>query len=217
LKFIRCGQNVSILILKSIRNDVVPPSPVVIYAPSIAAEVRVAEIVIYWNVEVPLSVLWQSWDWFGEIDQFHPKVLTSRLVSGSVKTGIGAERCCRSAVGEDCRRERIIAYQPEEYMVIEISDATSLLQNARITLDFLALSRAKSRTILRIALSNGSGLIRQIAAFLFRVGLRKTFSDLLDANAFFLENGEDFPFVEPPSQSPSKKERRMFGAGIFLR
>ncbi|CTQ54978.1 hypothetical protein LP7551_03518 [Roseibium album] len=154
-----------------------------------------AEIVIYRNVEAPLSVLWQSWDRFGEIDRFHPKILTSRLVSGSVKTGVGAERCCLSAVDETCLRERIIAYQPEEYMVIEIVDATFLLQNARITLDFLALSHNKSRTTMRISPSERSGFLRHGAAFLFRAGLRRSFSNLLEANASFVENGREFAFV----------------------
>jgi hypothetical protein len=166
------------------------------FMPSLmVVEVRVAEIVIYRNVEAPLSVLWQSWDRFGEIDRSHPKILTSRLVSGSVKTGIGAERCCLSAVDETCLRERIITYQPEEYMVIEIVDATFLLQNARITLDFLALSHNKSRTTLRISPSERSGFLRQGAAFLFRAGLRRSFSNLLEANASFVENGREFAFV----------------------
>lgn len=145
------------------------------------------EIVVSRNVDAPLSVLWQSWDRFGKTDLFHPRILSSALAPERVKTLEIADFCCRSVVGAISPGERIIAYEPEDYMVIEIRDTNSLLQIACVTLDFRALSSKRSRVTLRIVISGWRARLRWLPFIGFKARLRGRLADLLLANAHFLE------------------------------
>ncbi|MBO6892791.1 MAG: hypothetical protein JJ866_12685 [Roseibium sp.] len=139
------------------------------------------------NVEAPLPMLWRSWDRFGDIDRFHPKVMASRLTRGSARTGLGAERWCLFGAGGPCLKERIIAYQYEEYMVIHVVDGRGLLEDARITLDFVALSTGQSRLAFRFELSGRKGMLFRVLSSYALKRLRMEFDGLLNANAGYVE------------------------------
>ncbi|MES0812032.1 SRPBCC family protein [Roseibium sp. SCPC15] len=148
-----------------------------------------AEIAVSQVVRVPLADLWQSWDRFDEIFRFNPVINQSPLLPGSAKSGIGAERHCKHVDGKTYLKERIIGYWPEEHLVIDIFDANIPLKKAVVTLDFMALSAVESLVTMRIRFTPKFGLIGWFMTPLIRMQFRKGLTDLLVANADFVENG----------------------------
>jgi hypothetical protein len=148
-----------------------------------------AEVAVSQVVRVPLADLWQSWDRFDEIFRFNPVISQSPLLPGSAKSGIGAERHCKHVDGKTYLKERIIGYRPEEHLVIDIFDANIPLKKAVVTLDFMALSAIESRVTMRIRFTPKFGLIGWLMTPLIRMQFRKGLTDLLVANADFVENG----------------------------
>ena len=134
-----------------------------------------AEITVSQVVRVPLADLWQSWDRFDEIYRFNPVISQSPLLSGSATSGLGAERHCKHVDGKTYLKERIIGYRPEEHLVIDIYDANIPLKNAVVTM--------------RIRFTPKYGPIGWLMTPLIKMQFRKGLSDLLIANADFVENG----------------------------
>lgn len=147
------------------------------------------EAAVFQTVNAPISEVWQSWDRFDEIYRFNPQINQSPLLSNSVATGLGAERHCKHVDGKTYLKERIISYQPEEHLVIDIFDANVPLKTARVTLDFAALSVRQTQVTMRIEFTPKLGPIGWLLTPLLKRQFRKGLSDLLSANANFVENG----------------------------
>jgi uncharacterized membrane protein len=45
-------------------------------------------------VNAPIDQVWASWDKFGDIQDFNPNLNSSKLLTGSISTGVGAKRQC---------------------------------------------------------------------------------------------------------------------------
>ncbi|MEM9635209.1 MAG: SRPBCC family protein [Pseudomonadota bacterium] len=148
-----------------------------------------AEIVVSQVVRAPVADLWQSWDRYDEIYRFNPVINQSPLLSGSVKSGLGAERHCKHIDGKTYLKERIVGYRPEEHLVVDVFDANVPLKKALVTLDFTALSSDESRVTMRIRFTPKYGPIGWLMTPLIKMQFRKGLSDLLIANADFVENG----------------------------
>lgn len=148
-----------------------------------------AEIVVSRLVNAPLAELWQSWDRYDEIYRFNPVINQSPLLPQSASTGIGAARHCKHVDGKTYLKERIIGYQPQEHLVIDVFDANVPLKEAVVTLDFAALSAEQSRVTMRIRFTPKFGPIGWLMTPLIKKQFRKGLSDLLIANANFVENG----------------------------
>lgn len=148
-----------------------------------------AEIVVKQDVNAPLADLWRSWDNFDEIYRFNPVINQSPLLPRSAPTGMGAERICRHIDGKTYLKERIIGYQPEEHIVVDIFDANLPLKKAVVTLDFEALSPDRSRVTMRITFTPKFGPVGWLMTPLMKSQFRKGLSDLLSANAGFVEKG----------------------------
>lgn len=148
-----------------------------------------AEVVVKQDVNAPLADLWRSWDNFDEIYRFNPVINQSPLLPRSAPTGMGAERICRHIDGKTYLKERIIGYQPEEHIVVDIFDANLPLKKAVVTLDFKALSPDRSRVTMRIAFTPKFGPVGWLMTPLMKSQFRKGLSDLLSANAGFVEKG----------------------------
>ncbi len=148
-----------------------------------------AEVVVTQEVNAPLADLWQSWDSFDEIYRFNPVINQSPLLPRSAPTGMGAERVCKHIDGKTYLKERIIGYQPEEHIVVDIFDANLPLKKAVVTLDFVALSPDQSRVTMRISFTPKFGPVGWLIAPLMKSQFRKGLSDLLSSNARFVEKG----------------------------
>jgi len=148
-----------------------------------------ADLVVSQTVKAPLGALWRSWDRFDEIYRFNPVINQSPLLSKSAPTGLGAERVCRHVDGKTYLKERIIGYQPEEHIVVDIFEANVPLKEARVTLDFEALSAIESRVTMRFSFTPKFGLIGRLMTPLMKSQFRKNLAGLLAANADFVENG----------------------------
>jgi len=148
-----------------------------------------AELVVSRNVNAPIADLWQSWDRFDEIYRFNPVIKQSPLLSQSAPSGLGAERVCKHVDGKTYLKERIIGYQSEEHIVVDIFEANVPLKAARVTIDFEALSAVQSRVTLRFNFTPKFGLFGWLMTPLIKSQFRKNLSDLLAANANFVENG----------------------------
>lgn len=148
-----------------------------------------AELVVSRTVNAPLSELWKSWDQFDEIYRFNPVIHQSPLLSKSAASGLGAERVCRHVDGKTYLKERIIGYRPEEHMVVDIFEANVPLKEARVTLDFEALSATESRVIMRFEFTPKFGPFGRLMVPLMKMQFRKNLAGLLAANADFIEKG----------------------------
>ncbi|WP_422378181.1 SRPBCC family protein [Roseibium sp.] len=148
-----------------------------------------AELVVTQTVKAPLAELWRSWDRFDEIYRFNPVINQSPLLPRSTATGLGAERVCKHVDGKTYLKERIIGYQPEEHIVVDIFEANVPLKQASVTLDFEALSAIESRVTMRFSFTPKFGLLGRLMIPLMKSQFRKNLAGLLAANADFVENG----------------------------
>lgn len=148
-----------------------------------------AEVVVTQEVNAPLADLWLSWDSFDEIYRFNPVINQSPLLPRSAPTGLGAERVCRHIDGKTYLKERIVGYQPEEHIVVDIFDANLPLKTAVVTLDFDSLSPDRSRVTMRISFTPKFGPVGWLMTPLMKAQFHKGLSDLLSANARFVEQG----------------------------
>lgn len=148
-----------------------------------------AEVVVTQVVNAPLAALWHSWDNYDEIYRFNPVINQSPLLPGSARTGVGAERVCKHVDGKTYLKERIIGYQPEQHIVVDIFDANIPLKKAIVTLDFEALAGDRSHVTMRISFTPNFGPLGWLITPLLKSQFRKGLSDLLAANADFVEKG----------------------------
>lgn len=148
-----------------------------------------AEVVVTQLVNAPLADLWRSWDNYDEIYRFNPVINQSPLLPESAPTGMGAERICRHVDGKTYLKERIIGYQPQEHIVVDIYDANLPLKKAIVTLDFVSLAQAQSRVTMRISFTPKFGPLGWLMTPIMKTQFRKGLSDLLLANANFVEKG----------------------------
>jgi len=147
------------------------------------------ELVVARTVSAPLAELWRSWDQFDEIYRFNPVINQSPLLPSSAASGLGAERVCRHVDGKTYLKERIIGYRPEEHIVVDIFEANVPLKEAKVTLDFEALSAGESRVTMRFAFTPKFGLLGRLMTPLMKAQFRKNLTGLLAANAEFVEKG----------------------------
>lgn len=150
-----------------------------------------ADVVVSQEVNAPLDELWRSWDKFDEIYRFNPVINESPLLPRSAPTGMGAERVCKHIDGKTYLKERIIGYQPQEHIVVDIFDANLPLKKATVTLDFEALSPEQSRVTMRIVFTPKFGPVGWLMVPLMKSQFKKGLSDLLSANARFVERGDE--------------------------
>ncbi len=148
-----------------------------------------AEVVVTQVVNAPLADLWHSWDNYDEIYRFNPVINQSPLLPGSAQTGIGAERICKHVDGKTYLKERIIGYQPQELIVVDIFDANIPLKKAIVTLDFKAMKDGCSRVTMRIGFTPKFGPLGWFMTPLIKSQFKKGLAELLSANATFVEKG----------------------------
>ena len=148
-----------------------------------------AEITVKRTISAPLSEVWASWDSFGEIDRFNPNLKSSHLINNSSTTGEGAMRQCNLADGKNYIRERIVNYEPEKRMVIDIYEGTMPLKNATATLSFDRVDVDKTEVNMKMEFTPKMGILGKILIPVMKPQFRKMLNGLLAGNAAFIERG----------------------------
>ncbi|KAJ55845.1 hypothetical protein ACMU_08715 [Actibacterium mucosum KCTC 23349] len=142
------------------------------------------------TVNAPVSQVWASWDDFGNIYRYNPNLNGSHLINDSADTGLGAERRCDLADGKNHILERVIAYQPEKLMKIDIYDGTVPIKRAFGTLTFKPVGADCTRVDFAFEFTPKMGLLGKLMAPLMKRQLRGGLESLLAANKAYVETGE---------------------------
>ncbi|MCP4303868.1 MAG: SRPBCC family protein [bacterium] len=138
-------------------------------------------------VEAPLEEVWESWDAFADIREFHPDLKDSYLIADSAPTGLGARRQCDFNDGKTYLREKIIGYEPRQWLVIDIYETSAPIKKAGATFDFKALGPTRTEVTMRFEFTPKMGLLGRMMLPVMKRQFAKGLSGLLEGNATFVE------------------------------
>ncbi|MEM7056052.1 MAG: SRPBCC family protein [Pseudomonadota bacterium] len=149
-----------------------------------------AKVAVTTTVKAPLEQVWASWDDFGNIYRFNPNLKGSYLLPGSQPTGPGARRQCDLADGKNYIREKIIGYQDQKEMVIDIYEGTMPLKSAVAILSFRSTGSDQTVVTMEMDFKPKFGPIGALMVPMMKPKFRQMLQALLDANAAYVENGK---------------------------
>lgn len=142
------------------------------------------------TIEASVEKVWASWDDFANIYKFNPNLKHSRLLDGSVPTGIDARRHCTFSDGKNYIRERIVGYQPHQLLEFEIYEGTLPFKSAIAAVEFRAINPTRTEITMRITFKPKLAVLGQIMLPLMKPQFRKMIGKLLDANGRFVTRHE---------------------------
>ena len=149
-----------------------------------------AQVEVERIVDAPLSEVWASWDNFGDIRIFNPNLSDSFLINGSQPTGLGAMRQCDMKDGKNYIRERIVGYEPERRLEIDIYEGTLPMKDLRAVFTFDALGPARTRVTMTMHFTPGMGFVGRLALPLMKAQMARLLGGLLTGNKAYVERGE---------------------------
>jgi len=144
-------------------------------------------ITVHKTVNAPVSALWESWDDYANIADFHPGLSASRLLDGQQETGMGALRQCDFTDGKTFLKERITGYEKNKRMVLEIFDTNAPIRNAHAIFEFQAVGGERSRVTMTMIFTPKMGLLGRLLTPIMRKQFTKGLNDLLASNAAHVE------------------------------
>ena len=154
-----------------------------------------ADVTVNRTVNAPVADVWAAWDDFGAIERFNPNLKASYLIGDSADqgppTGVGATRQCDLKDGRNHIRERIVDYAPERRMVVDIYDGTMPLESATATITFEPTAAERTRVTMRMDFRPKFGPLGTLMVPMMKPQFRRMLQGLLDANAAFVERGEE--------------------------
>lgn len=149
-----------------------------------------AKVTVERTVNAPVAKVWEAWDDFGNIARFNPGIAASRLINNSAETGLDAQRQCDfTADGKQYIRERVIGYQPQKQLRIDIYEGTVPLKEAQATIDFEALGPEQTRVRFTMEFTPKMGLLGTLMVPMMKTKFAKMLGGLLDANAAYVTKG----------------------------
>ena len=148
-----------------------------------------ANVSVTRDIDAPLAEVWESWDDYGNIDKFNPNLNRSFLIDDNGATGLGATRQCDLNDGKNHIQERIIGYEREKEIKIDIYNGTLPLRRAVATFSFEALGPAATRVTMHMEFTPKFGVLGQLMAPMLMAQMRKLLGKLLDGNKAYLEDG----------------------------
>jgi len=141
-------------------------------------------------VAASVEDVWSSWDTFGEVARFHPGIKTSRLLTGSAGSGVGARRQCDlSDGGKQFVREKIIAYDPPHRMVIDIYEATVPIRSAQATLKLTPMGADRTHVSMTMVFTPGIGPLGRIMSPMMASQFKSMLGKVLKSNSDFVTRG----------------------------
>lgn len=149
-----------------------------------------AKVTVTRTVKAPLDQVWASWDDYGNIFRFNPNLQSSHLLPGSQSTGLGAKRQCDLADGKNYIRERIIGYDDQKEMVIDIYEGTMPLRSAVAAFSFRSTGQNETLVTMEMTFKPKFGLLGALMVPMMKMKFRQMLQALLDANAAYVEDGK---------------------------
>lgn len=141
-------------------------------------------------INAPIAAVWQSWDDFGNIYQFNPNLKGSHIIGQSAPTGLGAARQCDLRDGKNHIRERIIGYEPERKLVVDIYAGTLPMKSAIVTFTFREERPGRIEVTMTMDFTPKYGFIGALMVPMMKPQLRKMMQSLLGGNADYVERGK---------------------------
>jgi len=141
-------------------------------------------------VDASVDKVWASWDDFGRVARFHPGIKASRLLAGSSPSGMGARRQCDlSGNGKQFVREKIVAYDPPNRMVIDIYETTVPIRSAQATLHLSPAGSGRTRVEMTMQFTPGMGLLGRLMSPMMTSQFRSMLGRVLKGNSAFVTSG----------------------------
>ena len=150
-----------------------------------------AELTVEKIVNAPLEQVFASWsDNFGDICKFHPSLNESFLLEDSpTSSGLGAARQCNLKDGKNWVRERVVAVEENEKIVVDMYDGTMPLKKAVATIDFARIDNSSTKVWLTIEFEPKMGILGKAMVPMMKMKFRPMLQSLLEANAAYVEDG----------------------------
>ena len=147
-----------------------------------------AIVIVEETVNAPVTEVWASWDNFGDIYRFNPNITGSHILDGSAKTGPGAQRQC-DLDAKNYIRERIVGYEPERKLVIDIYEGTLPLKSAKATFDLTPLGPDRTKVVMTMEFHPKMGLLGRLMVPMMKPKFASMLQALLAGNRAFVERG----------------------------
>ncbi|KPA22455.1 Polyketide cyclase / dehydrase and lipid transport [Shimia sp. SK013] len=148
------------------------------------------EVTVHTTINAPVEDVWTAWDDYAHIEKFNPNLSRSFLLDGSHNTGLGAERQCTMTDGKNFIQERIVDYQPNRRMKVEIFDGTFPLKENFATIDMRQTGPNKTELHFKMEFVPKYGLLGRLMVPMMKPQFRKLLGSLIDANKAYIERGE---------------------------
>ncbi|WP_420546676.1 SRPBCC family protein [Curvivirga sp.] len=145
------------------------------------------EIVVQRIIRAPIAEVWASWDDYANIHLFHPGVRSSYLLGEKQKTGKGALRQCDFTDGKTFLKERIIHYEDQRRITVEIYDTNAPIKNPQADFEFQELDSFKTRVVMTMQFTPKLGIIGKLLTPIMKMQFTKGLQGLLDGNASYVE------------------------------
>jgi len=139
------------------------------------------------NVNAPVEVLWASWDDFANIYKFHPDLKKSYLLGKKQTTGMGALRQCDFMDGKTFLKEKIVGYEPNKQLVLDIYDNNAPIKRALVTFDFTRIDATHSKIKMTFDFKPKMGLLGVLLIPLMKMQFNKGLNNLIGGNAKYVE------------------------------
>ena len=150
-----------------------------------------AKVIVTRIINAPVADVWAAWDDFGNIDRFNPNLKQSGLINGSARSGLGAERQCDLKDGKNYIQERVVDYQPERRMTVDIFNGSLPLKRAKATIEMTPQAVRRTELTFTMEFTPGMGLLGQLMVPMMKPQFRRMLSGLVDANKAYVERGEE--------------------------
>ncbi len=141
-------------------------------------------------IDAPVAEVWTAWDDFAHIDKFNPNLSKSFLLEKSQTTGLGAERQCTMRDGKNFIQERIVEYQENERLKIEIFNGTFPLKDNFATIGMRQVAPRKTELTFSMDFVPKYGPLGRMMVPLMKPQFKKMLGKMMDANKAYIEHGE---------------------------
>lgn len=149
-----------------------------------------ATVTVKRSIRASLAKVWASWDDFGNIYKFNPNLQGSHLLERSPETGVGARRQCDLADGKNYIREKVVGYEPERHLSIDIYEGTMPLKSAKADFTFRQEGAEQVTVTMTMHFVPKFGLLGALMVPMMKPKFRSMLQAMLDGNAAYVEYGQ---------------------------
>ncbi|MEN8131747.1 MAG: SRPBCC family protein [Pseudomonadota bacterium] len=150
-----------------------------------------SEVSVQTSVRAPVERVFASWnDEFQDIYKFNPGLSHSHILQDSPSSsGKGALRQCDMKDGKNWIREKVIGYQKNKQLVIDVYDSTMPVKSAMGTLDFGSDGPNQTSVRMTMQFEPKMGILGKLMIPMMKKQFASMLQELLDGNAAYVESG----------------------------